>query len=85
VRQGGGGWNVLLRVDKASRLGRVRDRAALNLRRVYAINQVECCRNFIFKRNFPIHKTFERSCEIGLWRMTSSKISEVFGTRLPKS
>ena len=61
-----------------------RERAAMNLRRFYAINQVEYSRNFIFKRNFPIHKIFERSCEMGLWRMTSSKISEVFGTRLTK-
>lgn len=38
--------------------------------------------NFIFKRNFPIHKLFERSCEIGLWRLTATKIAEIFGTRL---
>jgi len=56
----------------------------MNLGRFYALSQVEYSRNFIFKRNFPIHKIFERSCEIGLWRMTSSKISEVFGTRLTK-
>ena len=29
----------------------------------YAISQIEYCRNFIFRRNFPIHKLFERSCE----------------------
>jgi len=61
-----------------------RERGAMNLGRFYALSQVEYSRNFIFKRNFPIHKIFERSCEIGLWRMTSSKISEVFGTRLTK-
>src|SRR5271166_3002915 len=33
--------------------------------RFYAISQIEYCRNFIFKRNFPIHKLFERSCELG--------------------
>jgi hypothetical protein len=32
----------------------------------------------------PIRKIFERSCEIGLWRMTAGKISEVFGTRLTR-
>ena len=37
------------------------------------------CRNFIFKRHFPIHKIFERSCEIGLWRLTAHRISEIFG------
>ena len=61
-----------------------RERAAMNLNRFYAINQVEYCRNFIFKRHFPIHKIFERSCEIGLWGMTASKISEVFGNRITK-
>src|SRR6516225_5276090 len=40
------------------------------------------CRNFIFKRNFPIHKLFERSCELGLWRLTADKIAEIFGTRV---
>ena len=61
-----------------------RERAAVNLGRFYAVNQIEYCRNFIFRRNFPIHKIFERSCEIGLWRMTASKISEIFGTRITK-
>ena len=61
-----------------------RERAAMNLSRFYAINQVEYCRNFIFRLNFPIHKIFERSCEIGLWRMTANKISEIFGSRITK-
>jgi hypothetical protein len=61
-----------------------RQRRAMNLSRFYALAQVEYCRNFIFKRNFPIRKIFERSCEIGLWRMTAQKISEVFGQRLTK-
>ena len=37
---------------------------------------------FIFKRNLPIHKLFERSCELGLWRLTADKIAAIFGTRL---
>jgi hypothetical protein len=61
-----------------------RERLAINLSRFYALTQVEYCRNFIFKRNFPIRKIFERSCEIGLWRMTGHKISQVFGQRLTK-
>jgi hypothetical protein len=61
-----------------------RERAAMNLHRFYAVNQIEYCRNFIFKRHFPIHRIFERSCEIGLWRMTAHKISEVFGNRVTK-
>lgn len=61
-----------------------RERTEMNLSRFYALTQVEYCRNFIFKRNFPIRKIFERSCEMGLWRMTAQKISEVFGVRLSK-
>ena len=56
----------------------------MNLSRFYAIGQIEYCRNFIFKRQFPIHKIFERSCEIGLWRLTANRISEIFGVRLNK-
>jgi hypothetical protein len=61
-----------------------RERAAMNLRRFYAVSQIEYCRNFIFKRNFPIHKIFERGCEVGLWRMTANKIAEVFGQRVTR-
>ena len=59
-----------------------KERQQLNLSRFYAIAQIEYCRNFIFKRNFPIHKLFERSCELGLWRLTADKIAAIFGTRL---
>jgi hypothetical protein len=59
-----------------------KERKKINLRRFYSISQIEYCRNFIFKRNFPIHKLFERSCELGLWRLTAHKISEIFGQRL---
>ncbi len=45
------------------------------------LNQVEYCRNFIFRRNFPIHKIFERSCELGLFRLTADKITQIFGVR----
>src|SRR5271168_4947474 len=61
-----------------------KERSAMNLSRFYAINQIEYCRNFIFKRHFPIRKLFERSCELGLWRLTAHKISEIFGVRLTK-
>ena len=61
-----------------------RERAAMNLRRFYAVSQIEYCRNFIFKRNFPIHKIFERGCEFGMWRMTANKIAEVFGQRVTR-
>src|SRR5919106_3325094 len=45
-----------------------KDREAINLSRHYSIQQVEYCRNLIFRRHFPIHKLFERSCDIGLLR-----------------
>jgi hypothetical protein len=61
-----------------------RERQQMNLSRFYAIAQIEYCRNFIFKRHFPIHKLFERGCEIGLWRLTANRISELFGVRLTK-
>lgn len=61
-----------------------RERKAMNLKRFYAISQIEYCRNFIFRRNHIIHKIFERSCELGLWRLTSDKISQIFGCRLTK-
>jgi len=61
-----------------------RERGQMNLSRFYAIAQIEYCRNFIFKRHFPIHKIFERSCEMGLWRLTANRISEIFGVRLNK-
>lgn len=61
-----------------------KERSQMNLSRFYAIAQIEYCRNFIFKRHFPIHKIFERGCEIGLWRLTANRISEIFGVRLHK-
>ena len=60
----------------------VKERKRVKLSRFYAISQIEYCRNFIFKRNFPIHKLFERGCELGLWRLTAHKITEIFGARL---
>jgi len=48
------------------------------------MQQVEYCRNLIFRRTFPIHKLFERSCDIGLLRMIPDKITQIFGFRLHK-
>jgi hypothetical protein len=62
-----------------------KERAQLNLSRLYAISQIEYCRNFIFKRHFPIHKLFERSCELGLWRLGADKIATIFGTRIKRN
>jgi hypothetical protein len=60
------------------------ERKAMNLSRFYAISQIEYCRNFIFKRNFPIRNLFKRSCELGLLLLTADKISEFFGQRITK-
>jgi len=62
-----------------------KERRQVKLSRTYAISQVEYCFNYVFKRNFPIHKLFERSCELGLWRLTAHKSAEVFGTRLRRN
>lgn len=61
-----------------------KERSQMSLSRFCSIPQIEYCRNFIFKRHSPIHKIFERSCEIGLWRLTANRISEIFGVRLDK-
>ncbi|MGH8524228.1 MAG: hypothetical protein ACREXY_08440 [Gammaproteobacteria bacterium] len=58
-----------------------KERAAINLRRAYSLNQVEYCRNFIFRRHFPIHQIFERSCELGVFRLTADVITQIFGVR----
>src|SRR6266571_3842454 len=60
------------------------DRTAINLRRDYSINQIEFCRNFVFRRHFPIHKIFERSCELGLFRLSADVVTQIFGVRKHK-
>jgi hypothetical protein len=72
-------WTLLLGPKFSAK-----ERARISVRRFYAISQIEYCRNFIFKRHFPIHKIFERSCELGLWRLSVDKVSEIFGTRITK-
>ena len=61
-----------------------KDRKAVNLDRKYSINQIEYCRNFVFKRHFPIHKIFEQSCEMGLFRLAADKVAYIFGVRVTK-
>jgi hypothetical protein len=61
-----------------------KDRQAINLGRYYSLQQVEYCRNLIFRRNFSIHKLFERSCDLGLLRLSADRIAQVFGWRLHK-
>jgi hypothetical protein len=59
-----------------------KDRQAINLHREYSIQQVEYCRNVIFRRHFPIHRLFARSCDLGLFRLTADTVAQVFGFRL---
>ncbi len=61
-----------------------RERKAMNLERSYAVSQVEYCRNFIFRNHFPIHKIFERSCELGMLSLTADKIAHIFGSRVTR-
>ena len=60
------------------------DRHATPLSRYYSLQQLEYCRNLIFRRNFPIHKLFERSCDLGLLRLSADRIAQVFGWRVHK-
>jgi hypothetical protein len=57
-----------------------RERAACaGLHRTYAAMQIEYCRNFIFKRHWPIRSIFQRSCELGLYLLTADRIAALFG------
>jgi hypothetical protein len=60
------------------------DRAAVCLRRDYSLNQLEFCRNLVFTRHVPIHQRFERSCELGVFRLTADQIAHIFGFRKHK-
>ena len=72
-------WTLLLGPKFSSK-----ERATVNLHRSYSINQAEYCRNFIFRRNAPIHRIFERSCEMGLFNLTADKVAQIFGFRQTK-
>jgi len=56
----------------------------MDLRRYYYLNQVEYAQNIVFKRNRPIHSIFERSCDLGLARITTQRIANIFGWRITK-
>jgi hypothetical protein len=38
----------------------------------------------VFRRHFPIHNIFERSCELGVFRLTADAITQIFGVRKHK-
>ena len=60
------------------------EREGMDLRRYYYINQVEYAQNIVFKRNRPIHSIFERSCDLGLARITTQRIANIFGWRITR-
>jgi hypothetical protein len=55
--------------------------ACQGLPRFWAVQQVEYCLNFIFKKNWPIRRLFERSCELSLYLITADRIGQLFGAR----
>ncbi len=61
-----------------------RERRLMNLRRFYALSQIEYCHNFIFRQNFPIRKLFQRSCELGFFVLSAKKVSNMFGSKSTK-
>jgi len=60
------------------------ERKGMDLRRYYYLSQVEYAQNIVFKRNHPIHSIFERSCDLGLARITPLRIANIFGWRITK-
>jgi hypothetical protein len=61
-----------------------KERSQMTLSRFYAIAQIEHCTQFHLPAPLPHPQIFERSSEIGLWRMTANRISEIFGVRLTR-
>jgi hypothetical protein len=70
-------WTLIV-APKFSSKGR---QAGGGLHRLYVVEQVEYCRNFIFKRSWPIRSIFRRSCELGLYLLTADRITVLFGGR----
>jgi len=58
------------------------EREGIDLRRYYYLSQVEYAQNIVFKRNHPIHSIFERSCDLGLARITPQRMAHIFGWRI---
>jgi hypothetical protein len=56
----------------------------MNLSRLYASLRSNTAAISSSSVTSPIHKIFDRSCEIGRWRLTANRISEIFRVRLSK-
>jgi hypothetical protein len=62
-----------------------KERAACGgLPRLWAVQQVEYCLNLIFKKNWPIRRLFERSCELSLYLLGADRIGQLFGARVTR-
>ena len=62
-----------------------RERAACRgLHRIWSVNQVEYCANFVFQRHWPIRRMFARCCELSLYLLTADRVSRIFGQRRRK-
>ena len=48
------------------------------LRRFWSLQQIEYCHNFVFKRNHPIRRLFERACELSLYLLSADRIGQIF-------
>lgn len=60
---------------------RERERCS-GLHRFWSMRQVEYCRNFVFKRAFPLRELFERSCELGLYLLTADRLVNILGQQV---
>jgi hypothetical protein len=58
--------------------------ACHGLHRLYAVSQIEYCRNFLFKRHWPVRSLFQRSCELGLSLLTADRVACLLGQRCRK-
>jgi hypothetical protein len=52
------------------------------LRRRYSVNQIEYCRNFIFKQSFPLRSLFQRCSELGLHSLSGARLVNLWGYRI---
>jgi hypothetical protein len=50
----------------------------------YFIDQIEYCRNFIFKSHSYLNELFKRSCELGLQLISTDKVRQIFLPARPR-
>jgi len=72
-------WTLLLGPKFSAK-----ERALISVRRFYAISQIEYCRNFIFKRHFPIHKSSSAAVSWGCGGYPSTRSRRSSARASPK-